>query len=106
MQAAATHIDYKTLYEQQLEKTAELNFKIEALTHQLGKLTKMLMGSKHERFIPTDENKTNLQLTLNLNADTIAQCKITEATKVEYIRTKTEVTETKPKAHPGRMKLP
>jgi transposase len=106
MQTTATHIDYKILYEQQLEKIAELNFKIEALTHQLEKLTKMLMGSKHERFMPADDNKTNLQLSLSLDADTVAECKITDATKVEYIRTKTEVTECKPKAHPGRMKLP
>ena len=106
MQTTPTHIDYKILYEQQLEKIAELNFKIEALTHQLEKLTKMLMGSKHERFMPADDNKTNLQLSLTLDADTVEQCKITDATKVEYIRTKTEVTERKPKAHPGRMKLP
>ncbi len=106
MQTAITHIDYKTLYEQQVEKIAELNYKIEALTHQLEQLKKMIFGSKHERFVPTDETKTHPQLTLDLNADTIAQCKITDVTKVEYIRTKTEVTENKPKAHPGRMKLP
>jgi|SRR6266545_154650 len=113
MQTAITHIDYKTLYDEQLEKiagltslNAELNFKIASLTHQLEQLQKIIFGSKHERFVPTDESKTNLQLTLDLNADTIAQCKITEATKVEYIRTKTQVTENKPKAHPGRMKLP
>src|SRR6266545_5306414 len=100
MQTAITHIDYKTLYDEQLEKiagltslNAELNFKIASLTHQLEQLQKIIFGSKHERFVPTDESKTNLQLTLDLNADTIAQCKITEATKVEYIRTKTQVTE-------------
>lgn len=106
MPTTETHIDYKTLYEEQLEKVAELNFKIASLTHQLGQLKKMIFGSKHERFVPTDETKSNPQLTLDLNAETIAQCKITEATKIEYIRTKTQVTENKPKAHPGRMKLP
>jgi transposase len=45
-------------------------------------------------------------LSLDLAADTIAQCKLTEATKVTYIRTKTELTDSVPKAHPGRMKLP
>lgn len=106
MQTAVTHIDYKTLYEQQLEKTAQLNYKIEALTHQLEQLKKMIFGSKHERFVPASDNKPNPQLSLTLDADTIAECKITNATKVEYIRTKTEVTQNKPKAHPGRMKLP
>ncbi len=72
MQTAITHIDYKTLYEQQVEKIAELNYKIEALTHQLEQLKKMIFGSKHERFVLTDESKTNLQLTLDLNAETIA----------------------------------
>ena len=106
MQTAITHIDYKTLYEQQVEKIAELNYKIIALTHQLEQLKKMIFGSRHERFVPASDNKSNPQLSLTLDADTIAQCKITDATKVEYIRTKTEVTQNKPKAHPGRMKLP
>src|SRR5215210_1180847 len=106
MQTAITHIDYKTLYEQQVEKIAELNYKIEALTHQLEQFKKMIFSSKQERFVPAGDNKLNPQLTLTLDADTIAQCKITDATKVEYIRTKIEVTQNTPKAHPGRMKLP
>src|SRR5437870_4655926 len=106
MQTAITHIDYKTLYEQQVEKIAELNYEIAALKHQLEQLKKMIFGSRHERFVPASDNKSNPQLSLTLDADTIAQCKITDATKVSYIRTKTEVTANKPKEHPGRMKLP
>ncbi len=106
MQTAITHIDYKTLYEQQVEKIAELNYEIAALKHQLEQLKKMIFGSKHERFVRSDDSKANAQLALALEAETIAQCKITDATKVAYIRTKTEVTQNKPKAHPGRMKLP
>jgi transposase len=101
-----TAVDYKVLYEEQLNIVEQLNYKIAALTHQLEQLQKIIFGSRHERFVPTGENKTNLQLTLDLNTETIAACKITEVTKVEYIRTKTQVTENKPKAHPGRMKLP
>jgi len=86
------------MYEQQLLLIADL-------THQLAQFKKMIFGSRHERFVATDDNKPNPQLSLALDADTIAQCKITDATKVEYIRTKTEVTN-KPIAHPGRMKLP
>lgn len=94
------------MFEQQLTIVADLNHTIADLTHQLAQLKKMIFGSRHERFIPTDDTKTNPQLSLALDADTIAQCKITDATKVEYIRTKTEVIQNKPKAHPGRMKLP
>jgi transposase len=97
MQTAAQHTDYKVLYEQS-------QFEINALKQQLAQLTKMIFGSKHERFVSSD-NTGNLQLKLNLEAETIEACKITDATKVEYIRTKTQVMENK-KSHPGRMKLP
>ncbi len=51
--------------------------------------------------------KAELQLALDLDAETIAECRtISSATKVEYIRTRVEVTAAKPNAHPGRMKLP
>lgn len=98
MQQAQT-IDYKEAYE-------ALLIKYEAILHELALLRKMVFGSQSERFVPTDENKVDPQLTLALDAQTIATCKITDATKVEYIRTKTEVTPNPPKAHPGRMKLP
>ena len=75
-----------------------------ALKQQLAQLKKMIFGSKHERFVPVD-NPYSLQLSLGLECETIEQCKITDATKVEYIRTKTQVIENK-KTHPGRMKLP
>ena len=106
MQAVTEHTDYKLLYEQQKATNEELQFQNMALTLQLDKFKKMLFGSKSERFVATDDNKNNLQLKLDLDAETIAACKITDATKVEYIRTKTEVTPNPPKAHPGRMKLP
>ena len=98
MQAVAEHIDYKALYEQ-----AEL--KIAALAFELEKLKKIIFGSKHERFVAAT-GQDNPQLTLDLDLETIRACKITDASKVSYIRTKTELTENKPKAHPGRMKLP
>jgi transposase len=99
MQAVAEHIDYKALYEQ-----AEL--KIASLAFELDKLKKMIFGSKHERFVATNDKDANPQLSLDLDLETIKACKITDASKVSYIRTKTEITENKPKAHPGRMKLP
>lgn len=105
MQATA---DYKILYEQQLKITAELACQIEVLKHQLAQFQKMIFGSKHERFEAADPDhllgKSSVQLSLGLDVDTIAICKITEATAVKYIRTKTEVTPGKP--HPGRTALP
>src|SRR5665213_3341396 len=92
-------IDYKEAYE-------SLQIKYEALMHELAQLKKMVFGTKSERFIPTDDSKVNLQLSLGLNAETIAQCKITDVTKFTVTRTKTEVIPNPPKAHPGRMKLP
>lgn len=99
MQPVAEHIDYKALYEQS-------QIAIASLTHQLEQLKKMIFGSKSERFVAVDDKADSPQLSLGLDAETVAACKITDAKKVTVIRTKTEVTENKPKAHPGRMKLP
>ena len=99
--------DYKDLYEAQLTLSADLSDKVTALTHELAELKKIIFGTRRERFIPAPEaTRKDLQLALDLDAGTIAQCKITAATKVEYIRTQVEVIAHKPKAHPGRMKLP
>jgi transposase len=92
-------IDYKEAYE-------SLQIKYEALMHEVAQLKKAVFGTKSERFIPTDDSKVNLQLSLGLNAETIAQCKITGVTKYTVTRTKTEVIPNPAKAHPGRMKLP
>jgi transposase len=102
MQSTAEHIDYKTLYQQLKEET---DITIASLKLQLEQLKKMIFGSKHERFV-TAKGQDDPQLTLDLDLETIAACRIMEASKVSYIRTKTEVTENKPKAHPGRMRLP
>lgn len=92
-------IDYKEAYE-------ALQLKYEAVAHDLAQLKKMVFGSKSERFIPTGDSKVNPQLNLALDAETIAQCKITDVTTFTVTRTKTEVIPNPPKAHPGRMKLP
>jgi len=97
MEADVQPINYKVLYEQ-------LQFDMAALKLQFDQLKKMIFGSKHERFVPADR-KNPLQLTLDLDTETIEQCNITDATKVEYIRTKTQVGENK-MPHPGRMKFP
>ena len=96
---AVEDIDYKVLYEGAL-------LSIDALTQQMAQLKKMIFGSKHERFVATDTGNPSAQLKLDLDAATIAACKITSATKISYTRTKTALTFDKPKPHPGRMKLP
>src|SRR3954464_9043561 len=95
-QQPVEHTDYKVLYEQSQAT-------ILSLTHQLDQLKKMIFGSKHERFVPAAG--ASPQPSPPLDAATIAQCNITDATKVSYIRTKTELIATSPKTHPGRMKL-
>ena len=103
MQAVAEHTDYKILYEQLKEETT---YTIASLTHQLEQLKKMIFGSKSERFVSTDNTAHPQQLCFSLDAETIATCQITDVTKVQYLRTKTEVIQHHPKAHPGRMRLP
>jgi transposase len=103
MQSAAEHTDYKALYERLKEET---DYAIASLKLQIEQLKKMIFGSKSERFVAVDDKAANPQLTLDLDAETIAQFRITDAKKVTFILTKTEVTENKPKVHPGRMKLP
>jgi len=119
--AEQEHIDYKQLYEQQLAGLAALTAEnkqlaslveakrdeVVALSAEIAQLRKMIFGVRTERFIPSpDATPAQLQLALELSAQTVAHCKITSATTVEYVRTQVEVIAATPKAHPGRMKLP
>lgn len=96
MTKIGTDIDYKMLYEQS-------QLSIASLQHELTQLKKMIFGSKHERFIPTNNNPS--QLSLDIQAAAVAQCSIIDTKKISYTRTTTQITEIK-KDHPGRMKLP
>jgi transposase len=95
MTASTDNINYKVLYE-------DLLVKYEGLLHEVNNLKKMIFGSKNERFIAQQNNP--VQTTLDLQLECIASCRITDAKKITYTRTSTEVTEKK--EHPGRMKLP
>jgi transposase len=107
-------IDYKQLYEQQIRLIEQLTQQLAAhvdkeaaMSAEIARLRKLIFGVKVERFVPAaDATATELQLALDLQAETVAHCKLTSATTVEYVRTKIEVVPAKPKAHPGRMKLP
>src|SRR5687767_12101300 len=92
----ATDIDYKSLYD-------ESQLRIVSLEQQLKQLQKMVFGSRHERFVPADENSS--QLSLGITADSVGACKVTDAQRIAYTKT-TVAVEPKPLAHPGRMKLP
>jgi len=116
MQAAEQHpqIDYKQLYEQQVaviekmtEQLAAHDDKVAAMSAEIFRLRKLIFGVKTERFIPAaDATAGQLQLALDLQAETVAACKLTSATTVQYVRTTVELIPARPKAHPGRMKLP
>jgi transposase len=93
---AAPDIDYKQVCE-------TLTFENVQLKQQLDQLKKMIFGSRHERFVPTDVNPS--QLSLDIQAEQTAACIIADAKKITYIRANTTI-EQKPLIHPGRMKLP
>ena len=93
---AAENTDYKSLYEAS-------QLRIVTLEQQLSQLQKMIFGSKHERFVPTEVNPS--QLSLDIEAESAAVCSIVDAKKITYTRTNESV-EQKPMAHPGRMQLP
>ena len=95
-------IDYKVLYEQQVEKSKQLEYKLASLTLQLEQLQKMIFGSKSEHFVSAAITSPS-QLSLGIETDTIAATSVAEAKKITYTRVKTE---TKPVSHPVRMKLP
>jgi transposase len=109
-----THIDYKQLYEQQIAVIEKMTQQLEAhvdkeaaLSAEVAMLRKMIFGVKTERFIPSPgTTPAELQLALDLSAETVAQCRITSTTNVEYVRTRVEIIPAAPRVHPGRMKLP
>ena len=68
-------IDYKRLYD-------ESQIRIVSLERQLNQLQKMIFGSRHERFVTTDQNPS--QLSLDITAETVASCQVTSAQKISY----------------------
>jgi len=94
--ANAASPDYKELYEQS-------QMRIIALEQQLQQLQKMIFGSRHERFVPEEQNHG--QLSLNIAAEPVATASVIGTQKISYIRHTVSV-EPKPLQHPGRMKLP
>lgn len=88
--------DYKTLYEQ---SQAQLGI----LQHRLDQLEKMIFGSRHERFVAPAVSTS--QLSLNLQAEAVADISVASTKQVSYTRTKV-VVEKKVPLHPGRGKLP
>lgn len=112
--AAPSSPDYKQLYEQQVavieqlsQQLAAHDDKVAAMSAEIARLRKLIFGVKVERFVPAaGVTAAELQLSLQLQAETVAHCKLTSATTVSYVRTNMELVPAKPKPHPGRMKLP
>ena len=102
MQMNAAVVD-KKIYDELLDEHHQLKLVVAGLQQQLSQLQKMIFGSKHERFAPTDVNTS--QLSLDIQAESVANCSVVEAKKISYTKTTTAV-ENKPLVHPGRMKLP
>ena len=79
---ATPDIDYKARYE-------EAQVTIAMLKHRIDQLEKMVFGSKHERFVTPSEPAQ--QLSLDIQADTVACCSVTEAKQISYTKTKVTV---------------
>jgi transposase len=99
----ASPIDYKLMYEQKSEAYDALQVTVAGLQQQLSQLQKMIFGSRHERFVPSQADPS--QLSLGIQADATATCSVVDAKKITYTRTNVSV-EQKPLVHPGRAKLP
>jgi hypothetical protein len=94
-------LDYKQLYEEQVRHSEALQVQLAGLTHQLKELQRLIFGSRHERFTPDHHNPSRLPL--GIEADPVAVCNVVDAKRISYTRT---TTDTEPKGHPVRMKLP
>ena len=86
-------LDYKALYETQLVQ-------IDLLKAELAQLKRLIFGTKSEGFHPDPQAA---QLSLAMQTDVTATTSIIGAKKIAYTRIQTE---TRPIAHPVRMKLP
>src|SRR5437762_271311 len=95
----ASPIDYKLMYEQKSEAYDALQVTVAGLQQQLSQLQKMIFGSRHERFVPSQADPS--QLSLGIQADATATCSVVDAKKITYTRTNVSV-EQKPLVHPGR----
>jgi len=95
--------DYKLLYEQKSQAFDALQVTVAGLQQQLAQLQKMIFGSKHERFVPSDTNHP--QLSLGIQTESIATGTVINTQKISYIKN-TVAVEQKPLHHPGGMKLP
>ena len=103
MQHVSEDLGYQLLYTQQVEENQQIRFQLNALQQQLSQLKKLIYGSRQERFIPTDNNPS--QLTLSIESQAAVACNIIDTQKISYTRYTATVSEIK-KDHPGRTKLP
>lgn len=92
--------DYKSLYEQSQTHNSTLQLQVFELTRQLDQLKKMIFGSRHERFVPSQANPS--QLGLDMEMATVQSPVIVKEKQITY--TRTELSQSV--SHPGRMKLP
>ncbi len=95
-------IDYKTLYEQQLQSNTNLQLQLASLSHQLQELQRLIFGSKHEHFTAVNNNPQQLQL--QMHSDAVGSNSTVEMEQITYLRHRTE--DTQSKCHPVRLKLP
>jgi len=103
MQTFTPHIDYQFLYGEQKHLYGQAQIEIAFLKQELAQLKKIIFGSKQERFVGGDAI-TPQQLSLNIQAETVAAVKITDVKKIEYTKVTGQMISNK--LHPGRTPLP
>ena len=99
-----TATDYKSLYEESVqlheEYVKKFDQEIITLRYEIANLKRLIFGSKSESFIP--QNVPSTQLSLDIQAESVATCSVIKAQKIEYTRQQVEIK----KNHPGRTPLP
>lgn len=86
--------------EELISVVSESNIAILKLKHELDQLKRLVFGSRHERFVPSEPEE---QLALGLNLPEVDQ-RVVSVQTIEYTRTKTQPA--KKEGNGGRMKLP
>ena len=95
-------LDYKALYHQKEKQVAALELQLASISHQLQELQRLIFGSRHERFVP--ENNNPHQLQLDMHADTLVTSSGVETKQITYLRN--PAADTQPTSHAVRLKLP
>ncbi len=93
---------YDQLYVHHQQTSEQHEARLSMLSFELDQLKKMIYGSRHERFVTSEQNPA--QLSLGIQAEPIQVTSLTSAQQITYTRKGTQ--QLKSFIHPVRTKLP